>query len=70
MQTLHHRAWLRTLTRKRFRSIPFRALLRQFWSVHGKTIRERLVTMLISWAFIAFWIGVLMLVEYLNRGAA
>lgn len=70
MQTLHHRALLRSLTRKRFKSIPFRALLRQFWSVHGKKIKERFVTMLISWAFIAFWIGVLMLVEYVNRGAA
>ena len=70
MQTLHHRAWLRALTRKRFKSVPFRALLRQFWSVHGPKIKQRLVTMLVSWAFIAFWIGVLMLVEYLNRGAA
>lgn len=70
MQTLRQQTVLRTLTRKRFKSIPLRAMLRQFWSVHGAKIKERFVTMLISWAFIAFWIFVLMLVEYVNRGAA
>lgn len=67
MQTANQRYWLRMLTRKPLRRISLGKRPRQWWSVHGKTVKARLAMMLLAWGFIAVWVGALMMVEWAKQ---
>lgn len=67
MQTFRDRATLRTLTRKRYKRLPLRAIVRNWWDIHGETVRQRSAFFVVGILTVLGWVGVMMLAEYVTQ---